>query len=60
MEKSTIYAAKRRRISGKDLFYRLPKSTKVKIVDFSSMRDSGPPETGEIHSPVKDPTANGT
>ena len=60
VEKGTSHAAKRRRMSGKDLSYRPPKSAKVKTADFSSMRDSGPPETGEIHSPVEDPAANGT
>ena len=60
MEKGTSHATKRRRMLGKDLSYRPPKSTKVKTADFSSIRDSGPPETGEIYSPVKDPAANST
>lgn len=60
VEKSTSHAAKCRRTSGKDLSYRPPKSAKVKTTDPSSMSDSGPPETGEIHPLVEDSTATGT
>ena len=60
VEKGTSHAAKRRRMSGKDLSYRPPKSTKAKTTKPPTMSDSGPPETGEVYFSVEDSTAHET
>ncbi|KAJ9503197.1 hypothetical protein H2202_001351 [Exophiala xenobiotica] len=60
VEKSISHAAKRRRMSSKDLTYRPPKSAKDKTTDPRPMSDSGPPETGEVQFSFADSAANET
>ena len=60
VEKSTSHAAKRRRMSSKDLSYRPPKSAKAKTTEPPTMSDSGPPETSEVHFSVEHSAAHET